>query len=191
MHLLGQLNEVASRVPHLGEFIKSYVIKEGVLSSAIEGIHTTIKNVFKEERSLEKSHPDTRLVSNYLRCLYTAWASLRGEKSLPVSSRVILAAHRELMQGELGGHADPGSYRKQQVSVKNLTPPLATRISSLMSDLEKFINEDKDIPPLIKAGLAHAQFEIIHPFLDGNGRIGRLLIVLMFLQEKILTQPLL
>lgn len=106
---------------------------------------------------------------------------------LPLSSGVILAAHEALMS--LGGSTDanPGSYRKQSVRVGSLLPPPANKIPDLMADLEKYINGADSLPPLIKAGLVHVQFETIHPFLDGNGRIGRLLIVLMLIDSGLLS----
>ena len=102
------------------------------------------------------------------------------EEGLPIASRVILSAHKALM--ERGGEkADPGYYRKQSVRVGNLVPPPPLRVPEAMTELERYINTDSTLPLLIKAGLAHVQFETIHPFLDGNGRIGRLLIVLMLI----------
>ncbi|MBP7710070.1 MAG: Fic family protein [Rickettsiales bacterium] len=194
MQSLGQLNEMSERLPSIERFIKAYCLKEALLSSAIEGINTTIADVFTSEISAaaseSKNSKQTQLVLNYTKALETA-LDLVQNKGLPIVSRVILAAHKVLMSGGEGQKASPGSYRKQPVKVGKLTPPPANKIAELMADLEKFINNDNSLPTLIKAGLTHVQFETIHPFLDGNGRIGRLLIVLMLLQEKVIGAPIL
>lgn len=110
---------------------------------------------------------------------------------MPIVSRVILAAHEILMQGGNGDKSSPGSFRQQSVRVGQLVPPMAPHVPSLIKDLEIFMNDDESIFPLIKAGLAHVQFETIHPFLDGNGRIGRLLIVLMMINDGLISEPIL
>lgn len=116
---------------------------------------------------------------------------LTGRQNFSIVSRVILEAHKTLMSGGDGDKVNPKNYRKVQVKVEKLTPPPANKIEELIADLEKFINNDKSLPVLIKAGLAHIQFETIHPFLDGNGRIGRLLIVLMLIKDKVIFAPIL
>jgi len=194
MQALGRLNEMADRLPNIERFIKAYCLKEALLSSAIEGIHTTMVDVFTSEVSAtssgSKNSKQTQLVVNYNKALDAA-LELTQKQGFPIVSRVILAAHEALMTGGDGEKANPGSYRKQSVKVGKLTPPPANKIEELIADLEKFINSDKSLPALIKAGLAHIQFETIHPFLDGNGRIGRLLIVLMLLEEKVIHAPIL
>ena len=190
MHRLGQLNEMALRLPDIKRFIKAYVIKEALLSSAIEGIHTTLLEVFTSPLSGIKPNKETQLVLNYSRALEES-LMLMCEHQVPLCSRVILRAHHVLMSISGGEHADPGNYRKQAVRVGNLVPPPASYVPQLMNDLEKYINIDTTLPPLIKAGLMHLQFETIHPFLDGNGRIGRLLIVLMLIQDNVLQAPIL
>lgn len=125
---------------------------------------------------------------NYTKALEAA-VTLQYEKGLPLTNKVLLKAHETLMHGS--NQADPGNFRQQSVRVGNLIPPPAPEIPQLMKELEEFINAQDTIPPLIKAGLAHVQFETIHPFLDGNGRIGRLLIVLMLLEDKLITSPML
>lgn len=185
---LGQLNEMSQRLPDSDRFIKAYVIKEALLSSSIEGIHTTLMEVFTTPIEEARPSKNTQLVLNYTKALE---AALNMLQELPLVSRVILKAHKILMSIGEGEKSDPGSFRKQSVRVGELIPPLATEIGNLMSKLEKYINEDTQLPPLIKVGLAHVQFEIIHPFLDGNGRIGRLLIVLMFIQSGLLKLPIL
>lgn len=190
MHGLGQLNEMAERLPDLTRFIKAYAIKEALLSSAIEGIHATLIDVLKAPLTTHKTSKETQLVLNYTLALDAA-LNLVHTQGLPIVSRVILSAHKALMENGDGDKANPGQYRQQAVRVGNLIPPPASRVQDLIADLEKFINEDNSLPPLIKAGLAHIQFETIHPFLDGNGRIGRLLIVLMLVDSGLLKAPIL
>ncbi len=124
---------------------------------------------------------------NYTQALGTALSMIK--KGIPISNRVILVAHKTLMESANINKSHPGHYRQQSVRVSDLVPPPAQRIPQLMAELEQFINTDNTLPSLIKAGLAHVQFETIHPFLDGNGRIGRLLIVSMFFAESLLSEP--
>lgn len=187
---LGKLNAMCEILPDPKRFIKAYVIKEALLSSAIEGIHTTLIEVFTHQLGESKPNKDTQLVLNYTQALDAA-LTLMKDQGLPLVTRVILKAHETLMSGGEGEKANPGQFRKQPVRVGDHVPPLASEITKLMDDLEKYINEPSEMSPLIKAGLAHIQFETIHPFLDGNGRIGRLLIVLMFIEAGLLTQPIL
>ena len=191
MYNLGSLNEAYSRLPDQKQFIKDFIIKEALLSSAIEGIHATLADVLThtQDESI-KIDKNTQLVINYIKALDTA-INLMREQNLPICSRVILAAHQTLLSCGDGDKAAPGAYRKQAVKVGNLIPPMAPNIPELMSDLDKYINEDSSLPPLIKIGLIHLQLETIHPFLDGNGRIGRLLIILMLMDSKLLKDPIL
>lgn len=186
---LGRLNETANRLPDKKRFIKAYVTKEALLSSDIEGIHTTMLEVFTQPLLESKPTKDTQLVMNYTKALDVAVSMI--QKGLPISTRVILKAHEALMQIGEGDKSDPGNFRKQSVKVGNLIPPPANEVPKLMTELEKYINTDETLPPLIKAGLSHVQFEIIHPFLDGNGRIGRLLIVLILIENRLLSKPIL
>jgi Fic family protein len=185
---LGQLNEMTLRLPDEKRFIKAYVIKEALLSSAIEGIHTTLADVFSEKSENANMSKDTQLVLNYTKALESSLKMLTQE-NFPLVSRVILKAHEELLSSGEGDKMSPGSYRKQSVRVGDLIPPPAPEIPRLISELEKYMNEDSSLPPLIRAGLVHVHFETIHPFLDGNGRIGRLLIVLMLIHNKLLNLP--
>lgn len=187
---LGQLNEMSLRLPDPERFIKAYVIKEALLSSAIEGIHTTLIDVFTYPLGGTKPNKDTQLVVNYTKALDTALMMLKEER-LPLVSRVLLRVHEALMTAGEGDKATPGQFRKQSVRVGDLIPPPAPEIPRLMSGLEKYMNDPSDMPPLLRAGLAHVQFEAIHPFLDGNGRIGRLLIVLMLIDSGLLHLPIL
>lgn len=187
---LGQLNEMCLRLPDPKRFIKAYVIKEALLSSAIEGIHTTLVDVLSYPLGESKPSKDTQLVLNYTKALDAALNMLKNE-GLPLVSRVILRAHEALMPVGEGDRAASGSFRQQSVRVGVLIPPPAPEVPRLMSELEKYMNKPSDLPPLIRAGLAHAHFETIHPFLDGNGRIGRLLIVLMLMDSELLSLPIL
>lgn len=185
-----QLNEISKKLPDQKRFMRAYVIKEAMLSSQIEGIHTTLMDVLTMPLSGQKPTKDTQLVLNYIDALNAALKMMQND-GIPLTIRVLLRAHEVLMSGGEGEKASPGQFRKQSVRVGNLIPPPAHEIMNLMSDLEKYINTDSEIPPLIRAGLAHVQFETIHPFLDGNGRIGRLLIVLMLVESGLLAAPIL
>ena len=187
---LKKLNAISAKLPDMQRFVRGYVMKEALLSSEIEGIHTTLLDVFTQsiEPNPKKISKNARLVLNYTDALM-ATVTLLQEKDLPISTRVLLHAHDVLMGSE--SQANPGKFRRQAVRVGSLVPPPADKIPSLMHDLEEYINAHDAIPPLIQAGLVHVQFETIHPFLDGNGRVGRLLIVLMLLDKKLLSLPIL
>jgi len=187
---LGKLNEMTNKLPDVKRFIKAYIIKEALLSSSIEGIHTTLLDIFTQPLLESKPNKNTQLVMNYTKALDVAISMLRNN-NLPVASRVILGAHDALMSVGEGDISDPGHYRKQAVRVGSHVPPPPISVPDLMAKLESFINTDQSLPSLIKAGLAHVQFETIHPFLDGNGRIGRLLIVLMLVESGLLLEPIL
>jgi Fic family protein len=188
--ILGQLNGLASSIPDSQRFIRAYVIKEALLSSAIENINTTLIDVFTRPFDENKPNKETQLVMNYTKALDVGIKMIK-EEGLPITSKVILAMHEMLMSIGDGDKALPGQYRNQAVRVGNLIPAPAPHVPDLIADLEKYINESKAAPDIIKAGLAHVQFETIHPFLDGNGRIGRLLIVLMLINNDLLHAPIL
>lgn len=190
MQQLAKLNEMAHRLPNAHRFIKAYIIKEALLTSAIEGVHTTLIDIFTQPLLESKPEKNLQLVMNYTKALDVALSMIR-EDGLPIVTQVIRKAHEALMHCGAGDASDPGNFRRQSVKVGNLVPPPAIKIADLMSDLERYINIDETAPPLIKAGLVHVQFEIIHPFLDGNGRIGRLLIVLMLIESGLLVEPIL
>ncbi|MEI8295236.1 MAG: Fic family protein [Alphaproteobacteria bacterium] len=187
---LGQLNEMSTRLPDPRYFVKAYVIKEALLSSAIEGIHTTMIDVFTQPIGDSKPSKETQLVLNYTKALDVALSMLQDAEAR-LTAHVILRAHEALLSGAGEDRIMPGHFREHPVQVGGLIPPPTTEISKLMGDLEQYMNEHSYIPPLIRAGLAHIQFETIHPFLDGNGRIGRLLIVLMLMNDGILKLPIL
>lgn len=188
MQKLGKLKEMIKWLPNVKQFIKAYAIKEAHLSSEIEGINTTLLEIFKQPLLKSKPNKNSQLVMNYTETIYSAISMIKND-NLPISSRIIKNIHDKLMQTGEGDSSDPGHYRKLPVKVGNLTPAQATKIPELIHELEIFINTDDTIPPLIKAGLTHVQFETIHPFLDGNGRVGRLLIVLMLIESDILPEP--
>jgi len=186
MYNLAQLKECF--IPDNGHFINAYVKKEAMLSSGIEGIHTTMMELYTQPITGVKPSKDLQLVQNYTTALNTALKMMQDlDNVLPM--RVILAAHQELMSQGAGEQFNPGAFRTQSVQVGTLIPALAPEVPNLMSELEKFINIDESLPALIKTGLAHVQFEIIHPFFDGNGRIGRMLIVLMLISNRLLDTP--
>lgn len=192
MLALGQLNALSAKLPDQKRFIRAYIIKEALLSSAIEGIQTTLVDVFTHTADEDGSRPNknTQLVMNYSQALDAALLMIQ-EENLPIATRVILHMHEVLMSAGDGEASSPGQFRRQSVRVGKLVPPLAPEIAELMGALEQYINLPSDLPSLIRAGLVHVQFETIHPFLDGNGRVGRLLIVLMLITNKLLDLPVL
>jgi Fic family protein len=147
---LEQLAGLIARIPDQKRFVKAYVIKEALLTSAIEGIHTTLLDIFTEPLASSEVRKETRLVLNYTRALNTVIEAF--EEGLPVSTRLIKRAHEALLRGE-GDSADPGNYRKQSVRVGALVPPPTSKINALMGDLEQYVNApDEALPVLIRAG---------------------------------------
>lgn len=187
---LGRLNEMSARLPDPKRFIKAYVIKEALLSSAIEGIHTSIIDILSYSQTDKKNNKDTQLVLNYQKALDEALDMIQKQE-LPIVTRVLLKTHKTLLSQGDGDSSMPGQFRLHPVRVGDLTPPPAPAIPQLITDLEKYVNNSNDMPALIKAGLAHVQFETIHPFADGNGRMGRLLIIMMLVQSNLLSLPVL
>ncbi len=194
---LGQLNSFAKLVPNIDLFIHLHITKEAVVSSKIEGTQTHFDEAFlqKENINLERKD-DWQEVQNYTKALNKAIEELNN---LPISSRLLLKTHEILMQGVRGENKTPGQYRRSQNWIGGhsladavFIPPHQDHLNELIGDLENFVhNENLDIPLLIKAAIIHYQFETIHPFLDGNGRIGRLLIPLFLIEKQVLVKPIL
>jgi Fic family protein len=195
---LCRLDGATYLLPNPDIFIYSYVRKEAVLSSQIEGTQTTLVEFLEAEKNLERRKSDFNImeVSNYIDAMRYGLTRL---KELPLSSRLIREIHEILIRETRGEHKSPGEFRKTQNWVggtrpgnATFVPPPASDVIPAMGELEKFLNDGtQQIPVLIKAGIAHAQFETIHPFLDGNGRLGRLLITFILCIEGVLKDPLL
>lgn len=194
---LGELNSFSRLVPNIDLFIQLHVTKEAVLSSRIEGTQTHMDEALLPQTEVqEERRNDWQEVRNYVDAINDAIVNL---DRLPISSRLIRSTHKILLNSVRGEHKLPGEFRTSQnwiggnsISDARFIPPHHQLVGDLMGDLEKFLNNpDTHVPDLIKIAIAHYQFETIHPFLDGNGRIGRLLITLYMVQEKILAQPLL
>jgi Fic family protein len=186
---LSRLDVASGMVPSLEWFIYGFVRKEAVLSSQIEGTQASLVDLLKFEAAADREKPneDVLEVCNYLDALAYARAELARPKGLPLSMRLLGEAHRRLMKGARGAHKQPGEVRRTQNWIGGtrpsnaiFVPPPSQNVPDLLAKLERYLHAPSDLPSLIRIGLAHVQFETIHPYLDGNGRIGRLLIYLMF-----------
>ena len=191
---IATLNEIAKHIPNMNLFVSMYVRKEALMSSQIEGTQATLEDVFDPMLDTNRNR-DVADVVNYIKA--TEYAILRLE-TLPLCNRLLRETHAILMENVRGQEKNPGEFRHSQnwiggqgstLKTARFIPPNQEDMTIAMSDLEKYINEDNTTDYLIRAALIHYQFETIHPFLDGNGRIGRLLITLYLMETKLLTTP--
>jgi len=194
---LGRLDMYSEYLPNINIFIRMHIAKEATQSNKIEGTQTNIEETLLEKEDVHtEKRDDWDEVHNYILALNVA---IKDLKELPFSSRLIKSTHKVLLKGVRGKHKQPGKFRRSQNwiggnSIKNASfiPPSFDSIDDCMADLEKFVHNDKFIfPDLLKVALIHYQFETIHPFLDGNGRVGRLLIILYLVEKGILKRPVL
>jgi len=196
---VGKLGVAGAMVPSAQWFLYGFVRKEAVVSSEIEGTQATLQDVVTFEATKHAERPDdVRDVCNYVDALTFARKEIASTKGLPLSTRLLCEAHKRLMRGVRGADKMPGEVRRSQNWIggtrpgnARFVPPPPEVVPELMAQLEKWLHSADALPPLVKAGLAHVQFETIHPFLDGNGRIGRLLITLLLEHWGLLKSPML
>lgn len=198
---LARLAAVSGLVPSVDWLLYSAVRKEALLTSQIEGTQATLADLFDEEAGFAVSnHDDVEEVSNYLRAFRLVQDNLRDPAGLPLSVRLLCDAHRLLLDGVRGSGKQPGELRRSQNWIGGtrpgnaaFVPPPPERVADLLAEMERYIHDgtSPSLPPLVKIALIHAQFETIHPFLDGNGRIGRLLIAALMEHWRLLPEPLL
>lgn len=196
--LLGKLAREGSRLPNPHLLIRPFIAREAVLSSKIEGTQATIGEILAASAGItvQRNPDDIQEVQNYITALNYAINRLND---LPLSLRLIQEIHYHLMQGVRGSHATPGEFRRSQnwigtpgctLNTAKFVPPPPNELAECLGEFEKFLH-NRQIPTLVHAALCHYQFEAIHPFLDGNGRIGRLLVILLLTQQKMLPTPIL
>ncbi|MCK9443466.1 MAG: Fic family protein [Tissierellaceae bacterium] len=193
---LAVLDAVSSRIPNINLFVSMYVRKEALLSSQIEGTQATLEDIF-DPLIEENTNRDLVDVINHIKATDFA---IKRLKELPICNRLIREIHAVLMDGVRGQEKTPGEFRRSQnwiggqgstLKTARYIPPNVEDMVQSMTDLEKYINSDDDLDLLIQSGLIHYQFETIHPFLDGNGRLGRLLITLFLIEKGLLKSPVL
>ncbi|QDI04288.1 MULTISPECIES: Fic family protein [Xanthomonas translucens group] len=196
---LGRLDGSVLTLPNPDLFVFMYVRKEAVLSSQIEGTQSSLQDLLAAEADLfdETMPRDVDEVVNYVRAMKHGLARL---EDLPVSVRLIREIHAQLLDGVRGGRLQPGELRHSQnwigpagctLATASFVPPPHTEVPQALGELERFLHSDDGLPPLVKIALAHVQFETIHPFLDGNGRVGRLLITFLLTEGGVLHKPVL
>lgn len=196
---IGRLAVAGNLVPSAHWFLYGFVRKEAVISSQIEGTQATLMDVLAYEATHKTKHPaDVEEVCNYVDALSYARAEVAKPKGLPLCTRLLCEVHKRLMRGARGAEKLPGRVRTSQNWIggsrpgnARFVPPPHDVVPKALAELERWIHEGDPLPPLIRTGLAHVQFETIHPFLDGNGRIGRLLIALLVEHWKLLETPIL
>jgi Fic family protein len=197
---LARLSGVSGLVPSVDWLLYSAIRKEALLTSQMEGTQATLTDLFDEEAGFKVSNTDdVEEVTNYLRAFRWVQAQLRDPTGLPISVRLLCDAHRRLLDGARGAGKQLGELRRSQNWIGGtrpgnalFVPPPPEHVAQLLADMERFIHDTAtDLPALVKVALIHAQFETIHPFLDGNGRIGRLLITALFEYWGVLAEPLL
>jgi Fic family protein len=194
---LGRLAGVGRLVPNPDLLIRPYLLREALSSTRIEGTQATMAEVYEVDAAGQIPNADVEEVLNYIEAMQ--WA-LSERQRLPISSRMLCALHRRLMAGVRGRERAPGELRKTQnwigaasstVETAEFVPPPARELARLLTDWERFANEEPEMPLLVQNALLHSQFETIHPFLDGNGRLGRLLLVLFLIERGRIEAPLL
>ncbi len=197
-HILGMLSREGSMLPNPHLLMRPFITREAVLSSKIEGTQATLGEILADDAGayVDRSPDDLQEVRNYVVALDYG---LKRLQEFPLSLRLIREIHGKLMQGVRGAHATPGEFRRTQnwiglpgctLTTAKYVPPTPDELMNSLGDFERFLY-DRSLPPLIHIALCHYQFEAIHPFLDGNGRMGRLLITLLLVERKILPTPLL
>ena len=198
---VGRLDASTDNLPDPDFFVYAYVVREAALSSQIEGTQATVDDVFeaKAEASPTQKRSDVDEIFNYVAAMNYGLDRLK-KGDLPLCLRLIREIHQELLQGVRGENREPGQFRREQnwigpkgcsIETATFVPPPVNEMTDCLDNLEKFLHYHDRIPPLVKAALVHAQFETIHPFRHGNGRIGRLMVTLFLCQQTILKQPLL
>jgi Fic family protein len=197
---LARLEVAGEMVPSLDWFIYAFVRKEAVISSQIEGTQATLIDLleYEAEQTTKVAGNDVREVCNYLDAIKYTRGQIKSARGLPLSIRLLNEAHRRLMRGVRGANKQPGEIRRSQNWIGGTRPGNAVfvpappeELAALLAELEKYLHTKNGLPPLIRIALAHVQFETIHPYLDGNGRIGRLLITLLLEHWNLLSAPLL
>lgn len=195
-----RLDAAGRMVPSLDRFVYAFVRREAVISSQIEGTQASLTDLLTVEAEAPTTAAPEHIeeICNYLDALSYARAQLSRKGGLPLSVRLLNGAHKRLMSGTRGHQKQPGAIRRSQNWIggtrpgnARFVPPPPHRIADLLGQLETYLNADDGLPPLVRAGLAHAQFETVHPYLDGNGRVGRLLITLCLEEWGLLAEPLL
>jgi len=196
---MARLEVAGTMVPDADWFLYGFVRKEAVITSQIEGTQATLQDVLTFEATKQSERPeDAQEVCNYIDALTYARGEMASPRGLPLTMRLLREAHKRLMRGVRGADKSPGAIRISQNWIGGTrpgnavyVPPPPDAVPEALSDLDRWMHGDDTLPPLVRAGLAHVQFESIHPFLDGNGRIGRLLVALLVEHWKLLSSPLL